>query len=294
MELSALSSSCAEFSARPSRGFSVRLPDVAAARHRGFTLIELLAVIGIIGILIAMLLPAVQMARESARASLCTSNLKNIGLALTNFHSLHRSYPAGSELLASTEQAWSARILPFLELDTTACQIDYTRPWNAPGSNLAAAGQTLSIYVCPSAVIPYPGKQDYGGIIGTSLLPIAAGVGPNQTYGCGTLIVTSVQQPLPVTVAKITDGLSATLCVGESVDRADEAASRWACGRNCFAQTEQWVNMDNLGSLHSYHPGGAYGLFADGHVQFLTDAIAPMVLGALCTRNGGEQETLAN
>ena len=231
---------------------------------------------------------------QSARASHCAGNLKNIGIALTSFHALRRSYPAGSELLAGTEQAWSSRILPFLELETTAVGIDYNSPWNAPGSNLIAANQNLSIYLCPSAVIPFPGKQDYGGIIGTSLLPIAAGVGPNQAFGCGTLIVTSVQQPVGVTAAKITDGLSTTLCVGESVDRQDESSSRWACGRNCFAQTEQWVNMDTLGSLHSNHPGGAQGLFADGHVQFLSDEIAPTVLGAICTRNGGETETFPN
>ena len=88
-------------------------------------------------------------------------------------------------------------------------------------------------------------------------------------------------------------GWSSTLCVGESVDRQDAQANRWACGRNCFAQNDQWVNMDELGSLHSTHPSGAHGLFADGHVVLLTDQIAPGVLGALCTRNGGELDASA-
>src|ERR1700737_4027117 len=100
-------------------------------RHGGFTLVELLVSLGILGVLLALLLPAVQTVRESARTTQCASNLKNIGLALSNFHSIHRSFPAGSEFLAKTEHAWSSRILPLLELDTTSSQIDYRLPWNA-------------------------------------------------------------------------------------------------------------------------------------------------------------------
>ena len=124
-------------------------------------------------------------------------------------------------------------------------------------------------------------------------MPLVAGVGPTQAFGCGVLIATSSQQPSPVNAAKITDGLSVTLCVGESADRQGGSASVWACGLNCFAQNDPWVNMDDLGSLHSEHPAGAYGLFADGHVVLLTDQIDPTVLGAVCTRNGGEMDESA-
>jgi prepilin-type processing-associated H-X9-DG protein len=285
---------CDVFSIRSFRSkqkFAVMRTLVISRCRRGFSVIELAVVIGIAGLLLAMLIPAVQAARESARGSHCANNLRNIGVALANFHAVRRSFPAGSEALAGTEQAWSSRLLPFIECDILAAHIDYTQPWNAPGPNLTAANQNLSIYVCPSGLTTYSGKQDYGGIQGTSLLPLTAGVGPTQAFGCGILIVTSSQQPSPVTAAKITDGLSVTLIVGESVDRQDESASRWACGRNCFAQNDQWVNMDELGSLHSNHPGGAQGLFADGHVVLLTEQIAPTVLGALCTRNGGEVDS---
>jgi len=266
--------------------WTLRTP--ASSARRGFTLLELLVVIAIIGLLMALLLPAVQAGREAARGAQCGNNLKNIGIALHNFHAARRSFPAGSDALGGTQQAWSSRLLPFVEYDALASQIDYTQAWNAPGANLAAASQDLSIYVCPSGLTSYSGKTDYGGIQGTSLLSLVAGVGPTQAFGCGVLISTSSQQPSPVNAASITDGLSFTLCVGESTDREGPAASVWACGLNCFAQNDQWVNMDALGSLHSEHPLGAHGLFADGHVVLLTDQIDPTVLGAVCTRNGGE------
>ena len=174
-----------------------------------------------------------------------------------------------------------------LENTALGVDVDFTQPWNAPGGNATAASQDLPVYICPSAQTTVAGKQDYGGIQGTSLLPLSAGTGPTQAFGCGVLIVTGPQQPSPVAPAKITDGLSSTLCVGESVDRQDAQANRWACGRNCFAQNDPWVNMDQLGSLHSTHPSGAHGLFADGHAVLLRDEISPVVLGPL-VRNGGE------
>lgn len=262
--------------------------------RRGFTLLELLVVIGILGVLMALLFPAVQSVREAARSAQCTNNLKNIGIALANYHSVRRCFPAGSEALAGTQQAWSSRLLPFVEYDLLASQINYSLAWNAPGANQAAANQDLSIYICPSSVVPYAGKQDYGGIQGTSLLPLTVGLGPTQAFGCGILIVTSAQQSGGISAAKITDGLSATLCVGESSDRQDGVAGQWACGRNCFAQNDRWVNMDDLDSLHSNHPGGAHGLFADGHVVMVTDEVDPSVLGAQCTRNGGELYEASN
>lgn len=258
------------------------------ASRRAISLVELLVVIAIIGCIVGMSIPAVQRARESARLRQCSNNLKNIGLGLAGFQAAHKTFPAGSEGLNNTEQAWSSRILPFLEQLSISQQINYDLPWDAPGANAAAADNSLPLYVCPSSLTSFPGKQDYGGIIGTGLLPLPAGSGPRDAFGCGTLIVTGPAQPQPVRPAAITDGLSCTMAGGESVDRTDGKAGMWACGRNCFSQNEPSVVIDDIGSLFSWHPAGAQAWFCDGHVRVVKDGIASAVLGALCTRNGAE------
>lgn len=258
----------------------------------GFSLTELLVVIGIVSLLLAIFLPAVQATRAAARASQCRNNLKQIGLALAHFHAARRTFPPGSELLYHTEHAWSSYLLPFLEYNSLARQINYTQPWNA-GTNAALSDYEIPTYSCPDALALFAGKQDYGGIMGTSLLSLRTGVGPRDAFGCGVLILTNPAQPRPVRIASITDGLSQTLAVGESVDREDDEAARWACGRNCFAQNESWINADQGDSLHSHHANGAHGLFADGHVKLLTDDIQANVLGALCTRNAADDSASA-
>jgi prepilin-type processing-associated H-X9-DG protein len=248
----------------------------------------LLVVIAMMGCIVGMLVPAVQRARESARLRQCGNNLKNIGLGLAGFQSAHKSFPAGSDGLNHTEHAWSSHILPFVEQGSIAQLINYDLAWDAAGVNARAASYDLPLCVCPSSLTSFPGKQDYGGIIGTGLLPLPAGSGPKDAFGCGTLIVTGPQQPLPVRPATITDGLSCTMAGGESVDRTDGQAGRWACGRNCFSQNEPSIVLDDIGSLFSWHPGGAQAWFCDGHVRLMKDGIASEVLGALCTRNGAE------
>jgi prepilin-type N-terminal cleavage/methylation domain-containing protein len=252
---------------------------------KGFTLVELLVVIAIIGVLAALLLPAVQAARESSRQSSCQNNLKNIGVALANFHAARGAFPIGNDV------AWSARILPFLEAGAIARQIDFNKAWDTPGANQNAANQNLPVYVCPSSLNVVQGKQDYGGIFGTAVLPLSIGAGPTDAFGCGTLIVSNSAQPNGINAAQITDGLSHTLCVGESADRADASAGGlWANGANCFSQNQPFVNMDDLDSLHSSHPVGAFGLFTDGHARLIHDQTDTFVLGAICTRNGNESD----
>lgn len=262
-----------------------------SAHRLAFTLVELLVVISIIGILVGLLLPAVQMTREAARRTQCSNNLKNIGLALHNFEEAYKSLPIGSERFKKTEHAWSTQILPFMEQSAVYTQIDFDKEWDAPPRNFAAGEVNISSYRCPSAVTEFDGKIDYGGIQGTALTELPLGFGGSQAFGCGTLIVTSFEQRRAVRFADITDGLSQTICVGESVDREPAGSGRWACGRNCFSQNAARINTNGLGDLLSRHPQGAQVLFADGHVKLLSESIDARVLGAGCTRNGGESNT---
>ncbi len=144
-------------------------------RKRGFTLVELLVVIAIIGILIALLLPAVQAAREAARRSQCTNNLKQLGLALQNYHDVTKSFPPSGILcgdlrvppVPSTPSAvpyhhtWLVMILPYVEQKALYDQIDKSRPiYNTPllGSTELAMSKQVQAFLCPSNPVLDLGK----------------------------------------------------------------------------------------------------------------------------------------
>src|ERR1700676_3675353 len=119
--------------------------------RRGFTLIELLVVIAIIAVLIALLLPAVQAAREAARRAQCVNNLKQIGLAMHNYHSTYDCFPPavtaddqGRPLLS-----WRVLILPYLEEAPLYAQFHLDEPWDSP-HNLPLASKMPRVYTCPS------------------------------------------------------------------------------------------------------------------------------------------------
>lgn len=139
-----------------------------SSSKRGFTLIELLVVIAIIAILIALLLPAVQAAREAARRSSCKNNLKQIGLALHNYHDTHRTFPMGAYNLndgawPATGTNWRALILPFIEQKTVYDQLCFRSDCSfmaggAAGANALSGNQVLrqlmiTVYRCPSTQI---------------------------------------------------------------------------------------------------------------------------------------------
>jgi prepilin-type N-terminal cleavage/methylation domain-containing protein/prepilin-type processing-associated H-X9-DG protein len=251
---------------------------------RGFTLVELLVVIAIIGILIALLLPAVQMAREAARRASCLNNLRQMGIGLHNYHDALRCFPPGgieprSMLHPHGRQiAWSALLLPYVEQEPLYERLDTGKAFDAP-ENAQAAATVLSVYVCPSV----PGGDQ-----------LQSGRGPCRYGGIYGERITSPNSPpkgvmlydRAISISKIRDGTSQTLVISEDCDFSD---GQWINARNVFDQAfaiNQAPAFEN--DIRSKHPGGANGVFGDGSARFLAETMDLKTLAAICTRAGGE------
>jgi prepilin-type N-terminal cleavage/methylation domain-containing protein/prepilin-type processing-associated H-X9-DG protein len=196
--------------------------------RRGFTLIELLVVIAIIAVLIALLLPAVQSAREAARRAQCTNNLKQIGLAMHNYHTAYDSFPIGVSASVNTWNSsngcsanvtwdgWSVHsmLLPYLEATPVFNAINFAFDplvCNSGQFQYTAYQTTIPGFLCPSD--PWSGKKtgfinNYCGSIGTT-------IGVVQNYGQNSTGVFSYQQPYGV--REITDGTSNTIAFAEAL-----------------------------------------------------------------------------
>ena len=267
--------------------------------RRGFTLVELLAVLAIIGLMLGLLIPAVQRAREAGRLTQCNNNLKNMGLALANYQSARRLFPPGNEQLTGRYHAWSSFILPFLEETGVSGRIDYTKPWDDPGGNAKIADMNIPTYICPSAIKVFAGKQDYGGVLG-AWIDVDGNVPTKGDYEhSGILYATDKKVQRPASPAAVSDGLSRTLMVTAASDREHEGNdetrkagdSCWACGSNCFPLSARAINVPEFDGFQSKHPNGLFGLFADGHVAYLHDRTDGRVLIAICTKSGGETDS---
>jgi prepilin-type N-terminal cleavage/methylation domain-containing protein len=130
-------------------------PNARRPTRTGFTLVELLVVIAIIGILVALLLPAIQAAREAARRIQCLGNLKQLGLASHNFLSTKKTFPLGMEMmpgLTFTKATFFVRLLPYLEENTLASQWDMKTPQNnvTTDPSTSRAATQIPVFVCPS------------------------------------------------------------------------------------------------------------------------------------------------
>ena len=260
----------------------------------GFTIVELLVVISIIGVLIALTLPAVQHSREAARRTQCRSQMRQFGQALHNFESQQGTFPAGNEFDSSRLHSWCTRILPNLDQTDLYYRYDYTQAWNAPPGNAAVTAYNLPIFLCPSGIERRIGGGDYGGNFGSSLTGLPPGNGVGQAWESGALLVIKIGGPTerkePTRIGEFTDGLSSTFLVLECVDRT-VISGFWGAGTNCLG-IEYPVNGrddDQSGeTIISNHPQGGHALFADGHVAFMSDSTDLIVLGRLSTRAGDE------
>lgn len=283
--------------------------------NRGFTLVELLVVIAIIGVLVSLLLPAVQAAREAARRTQCSNNLKQIGLAVHNYHDTLNALPPGQPGGMGGSSAFAA-ILPFMEQGNMYDKYDFTKG-NSDPANAAVVSQKIKAFICPSCAfvrqVPIitpncdamraPGTYAFSSGSGD---PYGTPSGGNPTNGA-----INNQASGMTSLASITDGTSNTFLTGESHwgfkdymftsgpcnGQVRGGFSYWASPYPLatlfttlggFNHKEMAGDSHRLSNFRSNHPAGVNMGNCDGSVTMWAATTDQTVLDAMATRNGGE------
>jgi prepilin-type N-terminal cleavage/methylation domain-containing protein len=307
--------------------FSITGQRSHAARPAAFTLVELLVVIAIIGVLIALLLPAVQAAREAARRSQCVNNLHQIGLAMHGFHDTNQRLPyAVIDCCTPVGGTWTILIMPFMELQNLRDRFNLKKTMTDPYHKDAIL-IPVPTFICPSDADPtdailgkrYPHNAER--MLG---LWYPVSMGPTQPDACpfcpdpqagpknwccqgnnygtnppGNSVGMFGRHILPkVNFKKVTDGLSHTIMNGETLPRHCIFNGAYATNFNVYPTTIPINTMeDDKGisglwfrtcGFKSVHPGGANFLMGDATVQFLSEEIDFRLFNNLGTRAGGE------
>jgi prepilin-type processing-associated H-X9-DG protein len=285
------------------------------------TLVELLVVIAIIGVLIALLLPAVQAARGAARRAQCANNLRQIGLAVHNYTNLQREHlPAWSRFaydgvwrhpMPFTGFSWRVTILPQLEQQALFEQFRFRKTSKSIDDFLdeptrIAAETILPVFQCPTTP-GYPRRVE--GIFGR-VSPAATDYqasryiegwmptawSPDRVVD--GLAIDPEDDRRPVRLTWIADGLSNTLLLVEianlpnpdppdfGLTLTDEGGTWPMYDR--FHYLHKPINRSNRQAAFSYHPGGVNTLAADGSAHWISDTTSPRVMDALLSREGGE------
>jgi prepilin-type N-terminal cleavage/methylation domain-containing protein/prepilin-type processing-associated H-X9-DG protein len=299
--------------------------------RRAFTLVELLVVIAIIGVLVALLLPAVQAAREAARRMKCQNNLKQLALAAHNYTDVVGVYPSAG--ISTNETSWMVHILPFIEQKNLYDQFNfaagtYTSGTNQVGRNALALNR-IDAYLCPSSSLlkmptnaPHnaqtpeiingatPYTSHYYGVQGPKGSSVSGGTyvlnQPSNSHG-GFAANGIMQCDGRVRIAEVTDGTSNTLIFGELSWFSPTVGSRfrtWMRGcidtfgaSNPTRNVNSSINTLNIATFNdiafgSMHPNGANFALADGSVRYLTNNIALGVFKAAASRDGAESTSL--
>lgn len=274
------------------------------ARRRlnpAFTLVELLVVIAIIGILIALLLPAVQAAREAARRAQCTNNLKQIGIALHNYHDTMKCFPvafirAANSADTTSQWGWQALILPFTEQDALADQLDSrSRTLEAVITGTPALVQNvITGYRCPSDNEEELNMdRSFGDHGGTPRIATSNYV---ASYGCRRTVTRNTGGDadgaltyMRTSFRDISDGTSNTFAAGERNGGSKGCRSAMWAGAGNSRSTDAAAIYTTVGDIQtklnhpqkdtcryafgSYHPGGANFVLCDGAVKFISETI---------------------
>lgn len=231
-------------------------------------MVAMLAVLGVVVCggfgLVALLLPAVESAKGASQRMQCSNNLKQIALAMHNYHEMYKALPPAYTVDEEGNKlhSWRTLILPFIEQDALYQQVDLTTAWDSP-KNRHLSQVMIPVYCCPSEDAANPARTDYMAIVG----PGTVFEGPNQ-----------------ISLADVTDGLSNTMLVVEVAG----SSTNWMEPKDLDLATMNMAINSGAGEMGSNHPGGMQAALADGSVHFLAQTIDLSVLRALITRNDGK------
>jgi prepilin-type N-terminal cleavage/methylation domain-containing protein/prepilin-type processing-associated H-X9-DG protein len=273
-----------------------RAPRLRTAVPHGFTLVELLTVVAIIGLLVSLLLPAIQAAREASRRVQCLSNLRQVGLAILAYEHANQFFPPSHT--RDPDHGVLALLLPYLELQAAYQRYDFGHNWDGP-ENKAVRQLDIGVFRCPSA----PGGRQYVSDYGACLSITSQVYQPLIDRGAITprdSWVSIIQDSTDLTaVVDVKDGLSNSLMFFEDGGRpfryADgqrvsglQTGGLWADHRgyfcvHVFCNNTQLSNCNNVNEIYSFHPGGCNYAYGDGSVRFHPQSTNPEVFVSLFT-----------
>jgi type II secretory pathway pseudopilin PulG len=244
----------------PGAPLKMNYAPAAAAAGGGLAVVAIVLVVVLVlcgGVGLALLLPAVQAAREAARRSQSSNNLKQIGLALHMYHDQYKTFPPAVVTDANGKPLYSGRVLllPYLEQQNLYEAFNKDEPWNSD-NNLPLTQTPIKTFMDPSSTDNKPGKTDYLFVTGQGTIFEA---GQYTSMGA------------------ITDGTSNTMVLVE----VKSAGINWAEPRDHDMSAATPLPPGN-------HPGGNIVVLADGSVRFISKNINPQMLRQLSTKNGGE------